>query len=272
MIGQIETDDHKKESRDESDEDYEDSTMEDLSDEGTFSIKELRKTLMSDKAAVAAKKKVVNIADGDVTPKSGPIEQVLLAGPYSRWEAQRGTVSEVDGEESGKTHYTCWMIVVFCNSGPDAKDVEAIHRGPAHGNQVVTIEKWRLPDVLRGPMATVTANQLFNPDTVTDPDEKAHIKGAANALKETIHHLQKITNDKMRVDVHFPKPVLVDIRRLPYFEIEYIMENAQECFSCGEIALMTSVPMQVFEVREVDNKTTEVESRQGRRVRATYRK
>lgn len=215
----------------------------------------MRKIVSNGKAAMAAKNPPLSTADGDVTTKSGPVENVFMAGPYVRMKDER-------------TEYKCWAIVVLTHSGADAKDVEALHRGDARGNKVVTIEKWRLPDILRDANISETANQVFYTE---DEADLLPMANCAMAFKKKIHFIAATVHHKMYIDVHFPNPISPDIHRLPFTEVEYILEDAFECLKCHQVEVLTSCPMQAFEVREVKTYTTDVETRSGRRMRAKFR-
>lgn len=180
---------------------------------------------------------ILSTADGDVYPGRGPTENVFLGKPFSRLEM-------VGGQE---IKYTCYSIVVLTLSPRDADDVKIIHRGPTCGNLIVTVEKWRLPDVLREHMVGPSSDQLFAAET----DEEAR-----TAFRESLLNLDGDVSDKMLVDVHLPNPILSTVRQLNPLHIEYATERSRACTACGLQTLYTTVPAAIFEVREIAHTTT----------------
>lgn len=128
---------------------------------------------------------------------------------------------------------------------------------------IVTIEKWRYPDVLPEHMATETVSQIF--DNSVDED-------AGTALKESIHNNENDIPPKQLIDVHFPNPVLSTVKQLNPLNIQYAAERARFCKVCGFIKLYTTVPMAIFEVREIAHSRTGRQRLQGQTKQATFRK
>lgn len=192
-------------------------------------------------------------ADGDVFPGRGPTEQVYLSQPFFRLE-------DVAGQE---VRFTCWSIVVLTTSPRDADDVKAYHRGPSQGNMVVSIEKWRFPDVLREHMVTETSKQIFH---------KPEDAEACLGFRESCHNVDADVPPKMLIDVHFPNPVLTTVKPMNPLNIEYAKERSEACFRCGLQALYTTVPTAIFEVREIKHTKTGISRLKGETRRAMFRK
>lgn len=222
-----------------------------------YDLTEIKKAIAEAKATVGGVSLPFSKSDGDLTPSSGPVEDVYLAGPFHKYYK--------DSKNDKKVRNNCWVIACLAFSASDAKDMEVKHRGSDFGNKMVSLHKWRLPDILRDMMITETVNQVFDED---DPDEEE----AGNAMKTSINEVATKMGTKMKIDVHFPKPVLPDIERVDFVDIAFGLEDAEQCYECGNEPTITKVPIQCFIVREVKSSTTETQRRSGRKGKAVYRK